>query len=137
MFENLEIMQRISAFAVMFAVAMLGLWLWGRREDRRNHALDLAETLKEWGLDILSKLFRAYAIGNYIGKDSVGRTLREIYRELKGSGLLAMLRKVGWKVVEGVFLKNEADRATLTELLAKPFVPETKLEPPPTLPEPA
>jgi hypothetical protein len=135
MFEDVEIMQRITALAVAFTAAILFFWFWGRREERRTRALDLSEVFAQWGLDALAKFFRAYGIGNYIGKDSVARTLREIYHDVKGSGLPAMLRKVGWKIVEGVFLKNAADRAKLAELLAKPYVPEEKVEPPaPSLP---
>lgn len=136
MFENVEIMQRISMFAVVFAAAMLFFFLWGRREDRRTRAAELADIMKEWGMDLLAKLFHAYSIGNYIGKDSVGRCIREIYNELTGSGLPKMLRKVGWKIVEGVFINNDDDRDRLAELLARPRPKLTKpIAPPPVLTE--
>ena len=135
MFENIEFMQRISMFAVAFAVTMVFLFLWGQREERRTRAMEIVAILRKWGFDLLAKLFFAYGIGNYIGKDSVSRIIREIYSELTGSGLPTMLRKVGWKVVEGVFLKDEKDRARLTELLAKP-VPKSEIphSPAPDLP---
>ncbi len=133
MFENIETLQIISTIAIAFAVAMLFFFLWNRREERRTRAIDVAAILHEWGLDLLAKLFTAYAIGNYIGGDSVGRTIREIIEEIKGGGLPTMLRKVGWKVVEGVFIKNEDDRAKLTELLAQ-SKSNNELQPPtPTL----
>jgi len=131
MFENLEVMQRIAAFAVVFSAVMIFLFFWGRREKRRYRAIEVAEKLEEWGMSLLAKLFRAYAVGNIIGENSVGRCIREIIEEIKGGGLPAMLRKVAWKVVEGVFLKNDDDRARLTELLA---MPKPKAEPEPPAP---
>ena len=131
MFEDIEIMQRISMFAVVFAAAMLFFYLWGKREERRYKAQAVAKKLHEWGFVLLAKLFDAYAVGNYIGKNSVGRCIREIIDEIQSGGLPAMLKTIGWKVVEGVFLKDDNDRARLTELLAQP-----KPKPEPTPPAP-
>ena len=135
MFDNIEVMQRISMFAVVFAVAMAFLVLWGKREERRYKALKVAEKLEMWGFTLLAKLFRAYAIGNYIGKDSVGRCIREVIDEIQSGGLPAMLRTIGWKVVEGVFLKDDDDRAKLKELLVQPKPKPDPQPPAPTLSE--
>ena len=135
MFENIEIMQRICMFAVAAAATALFLLFWGKREERRYKALKVAEKLEAWGFTLLSKLFRAYAIGNYIGKDSVGRCIREIIDEIQSGGLPAMLRTIGWKVVKGVFLTNDEDRAKLKELLAKPKPNPEPESPGPDLPE--
>lgn len=124
--------QYVGIFASALAAVLLVLALWGRREDRRTIASKLAVKCAEWGLTQLSRLFMAYAIGNYIGKDSVTRVLHEIIDELQDGGLEAMLRKVGWKVVEGVFLKNDADRSKLQTLVAasaKAVSPETVTPP--------
>ena len=131
MFENIETMQRISMFAVVFAATMGFFILWGRQEERRYKAQLVAKKLHAWGFEPLAKLFDAYAVGNYIGKNSVGRCIREIIDEIQSGGLPAMLKNIGWKVVEGVFLKDDADRARLTELLAQP-----KPKPEPTPPAP-
>ncbi len=129
MFENLEIMQRISMFAVAFAAAMLFFILWGKREERRYEAQETAKLMDKWGFGLLTKLFDAYAVGNYIGKNSVGRCIREIIAEVQSGGLPAMLKNIGWKVVKGVFLTNDEDRAKLKKLLAQPK-PEPEPEPP-------
>ena len=135
MFENIEIMQRISMFAVVFAAAMAFLVLWGKREERRYKAQIVAKKLSAWGFELLSKLFDAYAVGNYIAKNSVGRCIREIIDEIQAGGLPAMLKNIGWKVVEGVFLKNDEDRIKLTKLLAQPKPDPDPQPPAPTLPE--
>ena len=104
-------------FAALAAVTLF-LYGWGRREERRTKASELAVTMAEWGFDLLAKLLRAYSIGNYIGANSVARTIREIIDELQtDGGLKAMLKKIGWKVVEGVFIKNADDRTRLQTLL--------------------
>jgi hypothetical protein len=106
---------------------------WRRREVRRMRANDVAREIGPWGFDHLSKLLTAYAIGNYFGADSVTRVTHEIIDELKGGGLPAMLKKIGWKVVEGVFLKNPDDRLRLKNLLdaAAILAPKSELTPPP------
>ena len=99
------------------------LVLWGRREKHRSRAMELHGILKAWGFDQFARLMKAYTIGNYIGDESVGRVTREIISDLLGDGLPAMLRKIGWKVVEGVFLKDSEDRSKLTKLLAETKAP--------------
>jgi len=111
------IWQYVGIFLASLVVLLIGLLLWRRRELRRTRAIEVAEILASWGMETLAKLFRAYAVGNYLGKDSVTRTIHEIIDEIQSGGLPAMLKKVGWKVVEGVFLKNPEDRTRLQTLL--------------------
>jgi len=110
--------QYIGIFSTALAVLLAGLLLWRRRELRRYEAMEVAQEVAPWGFDQLTKLLNAYAIGNYIGKDSVARVIREIIQELKGGGLPNMLRKIGWKVVKNVFLQNADDRKELRALLS-------------------
>jgi len=126
---NPVIWMYLGIFSAALAAILLGLLLWRRREDRRYRAIELADTLSAWGFDRFAKLMRAYAIGNYLGANSVTRVTHEIVDDLLGGGLPAMLRSIGWKVVEGVFLKNDDDRAKLQKLLAVPTV-KTKVQPP-------
>ena len=108
----------IGIFSTALAAILLFLLLWKRREDRRYDAMKAYETISPWGIEPLNKILSAYAVGNYFGKDSVVRAIREIVHDLQGSGLPAMLRKLGWKVVKGLFLTNVEDRKELAELLA-------------------
>jgi hypothetical protein len=125
--------QYVGIFSAALAAVLLVLLLWKRREDRRYRAVELADTLALWGFDRLAKLLRAYAVGNYFGANSVGRVTREIVDDMRSGGLPTMLRSIGWKVVEGVFLKNSDDRAKLMELLTT-TTPATEIKPPaPTL----
>lgn len=120
----------VGIFSTALAAILLGLLLWRRREGRRYRALELADTLSAWGFDRFAKLLRAYAIGNYLGANSVTRVTHEIVDDLLGGGLPAMLKNIGWKVVKGVFLENAEDRATLQELLAAASTAKTKVETP-------
>jgi hypothetical protein len=116
--NELLVWQYIGIFFAALAAVTLFLYGWGRREERREKAGELAVTMNEWGFEHLAKLLRAYSIGNYLGKNSVTRTVHEMIDELKtDGGLRAMLKKIGWKVVEGVFLKNADDRTRLQTLL--------------------
>ncbi len=127
------IWQYVGIFFAALAAILLFLLFWRRRELRRMRAMDVAREIGPWGFEHLSRLLTAYAVGNYFGADSVARVTHEIIDELKGGGLPAMLKKVGWKVVEGVFLKNADDRSRLKDLLdaAVKLAPKTELEPPP------
>jgi hypothetical protein len=127
---NPVIWQYVGIFFATLAAILIGLLLWRRRELRRMNAMEVAETLASWGFDLLAKLFRAYAVGNYLGKDSVTRVIHEIIDEIKGGGLPAMLKKVGWKVVEGVFLKNDDDRKRLQTMLDTTAAVVNNLTPP-------
>ena len=107
----------VGIFSTALAAILLGLLLWKRREDRRYEAMAAYEELAPWGIEPLNKLLSAYAVGNYFGKDSVVRAIRQIVQDLKAGGLPAMLRKLGWKVVKGLFLTNAEDRKELRTLL--------------------
>jgi len=126
--------QYIGIFSTALAAVLLFFLLWGRRESRREKAGELAHTLKSWGFDLLATLLTAYSIGNYFGKNSVTRCLHQMIDELTEGGLPAMLKKIGWKVVEGIFLENNDDRKKLSDLLAG-IKPADQVTPPaPTLP---
>ena len=107
----------IGIFSTALAAVLLGLLLWRRREDRRYEAMAAYETIAPWGIEPLNRLLSAYAVGNYFGKNSVVRAIREIVQDLQGNGLPAMLRRLGWKVVKGLFLTNADDRKELRALL--------------------
>lgn len=103
-------------FAGLTAI-LLGLLLWRRRELRRYRAMEAADEMAQWGLSRLAKLLRAYAVGNYFGADSVTRVTHQLIDDIQSEGLGTMLRNVGWKVVENVFVKDEDDRKRLVKLL--------------------
>lgn len=44
---------------------VIGLWLYNRREKRREHSLELMRLCDQWGLTWFSDLYGCYAIGNY------------------------------------------------------------------------
>ena len=121
--------QYVGIFSASLAAILIGLLLWRRRELRRMEAAECAAVVKAWGFDLLAKLLTAYSVGNYFGKDSVTRVVHEIIDEIRSGGLPAMLKKVGWKVVKGVFLTNAEDRKILADLLAATS-PSLTVEPP-------
>jgi hypothetical protein len=131
--ELLLIWQCVGIFFAALAGVVLFLYFWHRREQRRDRAIELYAILDKWGFSQLARLAKAYSIGNYLGADSVGRVTREVVEELTSGGLPAMLRKIGWKVVEGVFLKCVEDREKLVKLLAD-TPPPANTDPPPTTP---
>jgi Na+/serine symporter len=128
---NPIIWQYVGIFFAALTAILIGLLLWRRRELRRMEAMGAAKIIAPWGFDLLTKLLDAYAVGNYFGRDSVTRVIHEIIDELKGGGLPAMLKKIGWKVVEGVFLKNEDDRKRLQGLLDTTAASVSDLQAPP------
>jgi hypothetical protein len=103
-------------FAALSAI-LLGLLLWRRRELRRYRAMEVADEMAQWGLARLAKLLRAYAVGNYFGADSVTRVTHQLIDDIQSEGLGNLLRNVGWKVVENVFVKDPEDRKKLAKLL--------------------
>ena len=116
MFESVPdvVWKNIGIFSTMFAAFMFAFVLWRRREVRRGEALKLLEKVAPWGIEPINKFLRAYGIGNYIGKDSMGRVVREVIADLMSEGgLTSMLKRVGWKVVKGVFLRSAEDREKL------------------------
>jgi ATP-dependent Zn protease len=124
--------QYIGIFSTALAAILLGLLLWRRRELRRQRAIEVGNEIAPWGFEHLSRLCTAYAVGNYLGRDSVTRELHAIIDEVKAGGLPTMLKKVGWKVVKGVFLVNADDRKELRKLLdAADAVPTVNVVPPP------
>jgi hypothetical protein len=56
-------------------------------------------------------------VGNYLGADSITRVTHQLIDDIQSEGLGTMLRSVGWKVVESVFVKDEDDRKKLLKLL--------------------
>jgi len=127
---NPVIWQYVGIFFATLAAILIGLLLWRRRELRRMEAMAASKLIAPWGFDLLSRLLDAYSVGNYFGKDSVTKVVHEIIDEIKGNGLPAMLKKVGWKVVEGVFLKNEEDRKKLQTMLDTTAAAVNDLTPP-------
>ena len=111
--------QYIGVFSTILAVLLFGMLLWRRREERRLEAMEASHTLYAWGMVLMAKILSAYAVGNYIGKDSVGRGIRELIAEIKEGGLGKILRKVGWKMVKNVFCKDADDRKELEKALAE------------------
>ena len=124
--------QYVSTFFIALCAVLLFLLLWGRRESRRAEAQELLIKVAPWGIEPINRLLGAYVIGNYVGADSIGRVLREVYADLKGDGLVQVLRRLGWKIVKGAFLTNVEDQTTLRKLLdAANASPATEIEAPP------
>jgi len=111
--------ENFGMFAAVLIVVLVVLLLWRRGEIRRKKANKLAQQLYSWGLESLAELVEAYANFNWFGAESVTRVAHRIVDELREGGLLKMLRKVGWKVVKGVFLKDADDRKVLQKLLSE------------------
>lgn len=103
--------------AAGLAVVGLGLALWGRRENRRSEALDILAKIGPWGIEPLNRILKAYAIGNYLGKDSITRVFHEMIDDLKGNGLDKMLTRLGWKMVDQ-FIKDPDTLKTLKDKIA-------------------
>ncbi len=93
------------------------LWAWGRREARRAEALEALDRVGPWGIVPLNKLLKAYAIGNYLGKDSVTRVIHEIIDDLKGDGIDKILVRIGWKMVDQ-FVKDVDSLKILQDKIA-------------------
>jgi hypothetical protein len=121
----------IGIFSSALAAVLLFLLLWRRRELRRYEAMELCDHVRDWGLDDLARLLRAYTVGNYIGRDSVVRIARELIEKIKTEGMPALLRKVGWKMLVNVFLKNPEDLKKVREELA---LAEARANPPAIVP---
>ena len=109
----------VAIFFVALAVILTYLIIHRMRELFKEKVWDLHKKISPWGIEPLNKLLKAVVIDNFIGKDSMGRVIREIHADLRGDGLIIMLRKLGWKIVKNEFLKKKADRAMLADLLAK------------------
>ncbi len=109
--------QYTGIFSSALAAILFGLLLWRRRELRRYRAMEAADEMAQWGLARLAKLLRAYAVGNYFGADSVTRVTHQLIDDIQSEGLGTMLRSVGWKVIENVFVKDEDDRKRMLKLL--------------------
>ena len=119
--------ENFGYFSACLIVALILMLLWRRREERRVEAIAVSHKLHGWGLTKVAGIVSAYAVGNYIGKDSVGRGIRELIAEVKEGGLGPILRKVGWKMVENVFCKDTEDRKELERLL-KETTAKVKIE---------
>jgi len=111
--------ENFGMFAAVLIVVLLVLLLWRRGEIRRKKGRKLAHQLYEWGMESLGDLVDAYSNFNWFGAESVTRVAHRIVDELQEGGLLKMLRKAGWKVVKGVFLKDAEDRKELQKLLSE------------------
>ncbi len=108
----------VAIFFVALSVILLYLAIHRVREKFKGRLLKVLSKISPWGIEPLNKLLHAAIIDNWIGKDSIGRVLREILSDLNGDGLVKMLRRVGWKVVKNVFLKNTEDREQIRKLLS-------------------
>ena len=112
-----QVWMYVGIFSASLAVVLFILLLWRRRELRRYDAMKVYEEVAPWGIEPLNRILAAYAVGNYVGADSVLRTIREVIQSLRGDGIVAFVRNLGWKAVEGIFLKNDTDRTRLRTLL--------------------
>ncbi len=123
------IWQAIGIFSTALAVILLVLLLWRRREVRRTKALKVIGDLQEWGLDDLSRLMMAYAVGNYLGTDSITRVIHEIVDKIQSGGMEAFARKTYRKMVVAVLTGNDVEeRRWLVSQVAK----EAPVDPPTT-----
>ena len=117
--------QYVAVFCISLAAVLLFFLAWRRRELRRKRALEVLRKIAPWELTYLPDILEAYATGNYFGADSVTRRIHDLIDDIQAGGLDKMLSRLGWKIVENHFVKNEEDRKKLTDLLAGK--PEPKL----------
>ncbi len=111
-----HIMFYVGCFTGPLSLVLLGLLLWHKREVRRDVAFDLCVEMEKWGLGLIAKLLKAYTIGNYLGKDSMGRTIRKIVADIQLHGLPAMLEDLFWKLLAH-FLKATEKRDEIRKQL--------------------
>jgi hypothetical protein len=100
----------VGIFFAALAAVLLILLLWRRRELRREKAIKAAAFFSEAKLEDLAGLCTAYAVGNYVGRDSVGEHLVHLVKRIEGEGLPKIFRELGWLMVDH-FTRNAGDLA--------------------------
>jgi len=113
--------QWLGMGVTVFLAVVLFLWLWNRRERRKMRYMEIASLLHKWGLDWTAELFEALVVSNYLGKDSVGRKIREVVSVLRtDKAMVDQLEGVAWKVID-YWRKDPGKIAELKERLAGPL----------------
>ncbi len=81
-----------------FALMLVFLWLYNRRERRRRSALEFADIMRDWGLTWFAEGYRMYAVGDYSG---LAYKIKEVVGAVRSDQvILAKLDDVFWKVLE-------------------------------------
>jgi len=81
MFDTLPVTQQYMLLAgITLAVVFVGLWLYNRREKRRERADAIGDLMRDWGLVWTAELFRMYSRGDYSG---IVHKLREVLQAVR------------------------------------------------------
>jgi len=97
------------------ALTLVGLWLYNRREKRRKHALELADLMKEWGLNWFAEGYDMYAVGDYSG---LARKVAEVIKAVRSDeAMVAKLMDVARKVCTHVAANDAVKAAELLAIL--------------------
>lgn len=111
--------QYVGIGATAFALVMLGLLVYNRREKRRYKAAAVAGELEKWGLTKLAGVFRAYAVGDYSG---LVKAVDALYDKMTaamggpGSATIDLLTEAFWKMLAH-FLGDGQSRQRIREML--------------------
>ncbi len=109
MFNEMPVIwQYIVLAGVGLALALLGLWLYNRREQRRKHAIELMKLMNQWGMDWFADLFEMYGVGDYSG---LVVKLEEVIKTVRSdTAMVAKLDEVAKKVA-AYYAKNDPQKA--------------------------
>jgi hypothetical protein len=100
----LLVWQAIGITALALGGVLLFLLLWRRGEELREKLLTVLTEIEKWELADLARLLRAFIVRNFFGRDSVTRVVHELWDRIQAEGIIGMLRKTSWKVLENDFL---------------------------------
>lgn len=123
--------QIVQQYLLYGVLALLGtiifLWLYNRRENRRKHALALANIMREWGLSWFAEGYDFYAVGDYSG---LAYKVKEVVSSVRSDEAMVMKLKDVTRKVTTYAVKNDVALAgELREILKLSITPNT---PPPS-----
>jgi len=118
MFTNMPAGQQYTILAsVTLAVVFVGLWLYNRREKRRERADAIGDLMLKWELTWTAELFRMYSRGDYSGL--VHKTKEVIQAVRTDAVIVEKLFDCACKVAKWC-VENAPEKATkLREILAE------------------
>jgi len=108
-FETLSLMAQCSILAVVtLVIVFVAAKLYNRREDRREHAFDLAILMSQWELDWLADLYKKYTIGDYSG---LVVKVKEVVQAVRSDEAMVRVLFGCAKKVVTYCVDNEPDKA--------------------------